>query len=78
MRFLLLGCLALSGCGYDHYAIGYRDVTQPSNLHYVRDARTNLCFAVLNFQGYNTTGLSIAKVDCSPEVMRRVEIDEER
>ncbi len=60
---IILTVALLTGCG----TVGKVE-NVGSGLRYVRDERTHLCFAVLHFDGYNTTGLSISSVPCVPEV----------
>jgi len=71
MKKLTLICfvIALVGCG----AKTPDTALSPEWLHYRQDQRTKLCFAILKFSGYNTEGMSISNVPCTPEVIAALE-----
>lgn len=65
--FLLAGCEEMDRGGYTEQE---RQVSSYSaGLIYMKDARTNLCFATCS-NGYNIG--SLTNVPCSPEVLKLV------
>lgn len=68
MKMLLLAfAILLVGCNDPSPRSSNSDILK--SVTYARDYRTNICFAVLRFSGYNTTGLSITTVPCEADVM---------
>jgi hypothetical protein len=46
------------------------------HLAYVKDSRTGLCFAVMKFSGYETQGIAVSYVPCTPEVERALAVSQ--
>ena len=65
--FLLAGCEEFDRGAYDEQE--RRAKSYSSGLIYIKDARTNLCFATYSL-GYDNG--SFANVPCSPEVLKLV------
>ena len=63
IKFLALGAalaLGLAGCSREVH-----DDPAPENIRYIRDARTGLCFAVLEVKYGYGYGLGLANVPCA-------------
>ena len=61
----LLGVLALGGCTFVGSSTEHVQKTVAESIRYVKDARTNLCFAIVESNNGHFGGIvSIANVPC--------------
>jgi hypothetical protein len=70
---IIVLCALLAGCGASTYKVSPRDF-DPNKTTYLRDNRTNICFAVIGYShmdsgGHADSGISHSVVPCTPEVL---------
>ena len=73
---LIAAALSLMGCKVEPQEVGDGEF-DPNKIAYFKDRRTNVCYAVVSYSRFDTTGrmaagMSHAAVPCSPEVERLV------
>lgn len=73
---LIAAALLVAGCDVAPREVGSGEF-DPSKVAYFKDRRTNVCFAVVSYSRFDTSGrqaggMSHTYVPCSPEIERLV------